>query len=128
MARPAVAILHDILDAAGAIATYTREGREAFAAQVMVRDAVIARLIQIGQAVKDAQATGLKLNALRPDIPWRRIAGMRDRLAHRYWETEADVVWAVVETELPKLVAAVRDMTRTAREPDSPRRRKQRSK
>ena len=121
-------MLHDILDAAGAIDTYTRDGREAFAAQAMVRDAVIARLIQIGQAVKDAQAAGLKLNELRPDIPWRRIAGMRDRLAHRYWETEADVVWAVVETDLPKLVAAVRDMTRTIREPDLPRRRRRRSK
>lgn len=128
MARAAVAILQDILDAAGAIESYTRGGREAFAAEAMVRDAVIARLIQIGQAVKDAQASGVKLHALRPDIPWQRIAGMRDRLAHRYWETEVDVVWAVVETELPKLVAAVREMARTAREPPVIRRRKQRGR
>lgn len=121
-------MLHDILDAASAIDTYTREGREAFAAQAMVRDAVVARLIQIGQAVKDAQAAGLRLNALRPDIPWQRIAGMRDRLAHRYWETEPNVVWTVVETELPKLVAAVQEMTRTAREPVLPGRRKRRPK
>lgn len=128
MARAALAILHDILDAAVAIKTYTRGGREAFTADAMVRDAVIARLIQIGQAVKDAQAAGVKLHALRPDIPWQRIAGMRDRLAHRYWETEANVVWAAVEIELPKLVAAVGEMTRTAGEPRAPRRRKQRSK
>lgn len=128
MARAAPAILHDILEAAGAIAIYTRGGQEIFAADPMVRDAVIARLIQIGQAVKDAQAAGVKLHALRPDIPWQKIAGMRDRLAHRYWETEAKVVWAVVEVELPKLVAAVKEMTRTAGEPRAPRRRMPRSK
>jgi uncharacterized protein with HEPN domain len=126
--RAAAAILQDILDAASAIQIYTRDGREVFAAEAMVRDAVVARLIQIGQAVKDAQSAGIKLHALRPDIPWQRIAGMRDRLAHRYWETEPNLVWAVVETELPKLVAAVQEMTQTAREPGMARRRKQRAK
>lgn len=126
MARAAVAILQDIVDAAQTIAVYTRGGHEAFTADGMVRDAVIARLIQIGQAVKDAQAAGVKLQALRPDIEWQKIAGMRDRLAHRYWEIEADVIWVVVETDLPKLVAAVQEMSRTAREPRArrPRRRK----
>ena len=120
LARPALSILRDILDAVGAIESYTRGGQEAFVADAMARDAVIARLIQIGQAVKDAQAAGVKLDILRPDIPWRKIAAMRDRLAHRYWETEARLLWAVVEVELPKLSAAVAEMSRTAREPAIP--------
>ena len=90
----------------------------------MVRDAVVARLIHIGQAVKDARDAGVELRALRPDIPWQKIAGMRDRLAHRYWEIEREAVWTVIEIDLPKLVAAVREMTRTARAPRRPRRRK----
>jgi uncharacterized protein with HEPN domain len=122
--RAAVAILQDIVDAASAIESYTRGGREAFESDAMVRDAVAMRLIEIGQAVKDAQVAGVKLRALRPDISWQEIAGMRDRLAHRYWQVERDVVWTVVEVELPKLVAAIQDMTRTAREPRRPRRRK----
>ena len=124
MARTAVAILQDIVDAAGAIRTYTRGGRGAFAADAMVRDAVIARLIQIGQAVKDVRAAGAKLDELWPEIPWQKIAGMRDRLAHRYWEIEADLIWAVVNAELPKVVAAVRQLSRAMREPKRRRTRK----
>src|SRR5579859_7180686 len=124
MARRALAMLQDVLDAASAIETYTRGGREAFEADAMVRDAVTARLIHIGQAVKNAREAGVDLRALRPDIPWQKIAGMRDRLAHRYWEIEREAVWTVIEVDLPKLVVAIGEMTRTAREPRRPRRRK----
>ena len=72
----------------------------------MLRDAVVARLIQIGQAVKDAQADGLDLPRLSPDIPWHNIAGMRDRLTHKYWQLDTAIVWVVVERELPRLRTA----------------------
>jgi uncharacterized protein with HEPN domain len=102
--------LHDILEATAAIVAYTSDGKQAFEADPMLRDAVVARLIQIGQAVKDAQSEGLDLRRLQPDIPWRNIAGMRDKLAHRYWTMDIAIVWGVVETELPKLDAAVREL------------------
>jgi len=102
--------LRDVLDATAAIASYTSDGKLAFESNAMLRDAVVARLMQIGQAVKDAQSEGLDLRRLRPDIPWRDIAGMRDRLAHRYWAMDVDIVWGVVETELPKLGAAVQEL------------------
>ena len=73
----------------------------------MLRDAVAARLIQIGQSVKDAQAEGLDLPRLKPEIPWRSIAGMRDRLAHKYWLLDTGIVWAVVRKDLPRLRAAI---------------------
>ena len=68
---------------------------------------VWCRLIQIGQAVKDAQAEGLDLPRLYPDVPWRDIAGMRDRLAHKYWLLDVAIVWAVVKKDLPGLRSAV---------------------
>jgi len=73
----------------------------------MVRDAVCARLMQIGQAVKDAQAEGLDLPGLQPAIPWRSVAGMRDRLAHKYALLDKALIWAVVERELPRLREAI---------------------
>jgi uncharacterized protein with HEPN domain len=73
----------------------------------LIFDAVRARLIEIGEAVK-----GLADEArqLRLDIPWSDIAGMRDTLAHRYFDTSHAVVQATVEQELAPLLAAVHDL------------------
>lgn len=107
MARSAADHLRDVLEAIAAVVDYTRKGRREFDNIPMVRDAVAARLIQIGQSVKDAQAEGLDLARLSPEIPWHSIAGMRDRLAHKYWQQDTAIVWVVVERELPRLRTAV---------------------
>ena len=107
MARAATDHLKDVLEAIAAITAYTRKGKKAFDKDAMLRDAVAARLIQIGQSVKDAQAEGLDLPRLQPEIPWRNIAGMRDRLAHKYWLLDTGIVWAVVRKDLPRLRAAI---------------------
>ncbi|HUQ73466.1 MAG TPA: HepT-like ribonuclease domain-containing protein [Burkholderiales bacterium] len=124
MARAAAAILQDIVDAGDAIRRYTACGHDAFVADEILRDAVIARLIQMGQAVKDIQAAGVKLQELRPEVGWKQIAGLRDRLAHRYWGLEVEPIWTFVETELPKVIAAVRALGRTVSEPKRALRRK----
>lgn len=107
MARSGADHLQDVLDAIQAIERYTKGGRRSFDRSPMARDAVAARLIQISQAVKDAQAEGLDLPELQPAIPWRSIAGMRDRLAHKYALSDPALVWTVVERDLPELRAAV---------------------
>lgn len=115
MARSAADHLRDVLEAIAAIANYTRGGRKAFENDPMQRDAVVARLIQIGQSVKDAEAEGLDLAQLRPDIPWRSIAGMRDRLAHKYWLLDVAIVWAVVKKDLPGVRSAVEEILQPTR-------------
>lgn len=107
MTRKAEDHLQDVLEAVAAITAYTRKGKQAFDKDPMLRDAVAARLIQIGQSVKDAQSEGLDLPRLQPGTPWRNIAGMRDRLAHKYWLLDAAIVWSVVRNDLPKLRKAV---------------------
>ena len=107
MARASSDHLRDVLEAIEAIEAYTRKGRRAFDREAMQRDAVAARLIQIGQAVKDAQAGGLHLARLAPETPWQAIAGMRDRLAHKYWQQDTEIVWSVVARDLPLLRRAI---------------------
>lgn len=70
----------------------------------LVFDAVRVRLIEIGEAVK---ALPEDLQAAEPDIPWNEVAHMRDRLAHRYFDTSHAIVAATVESDLPELESAV---------------------
>ena len=108
MARRPQDHLADVLEAIAKIREYSKGGEEAFRSSSMVRDAVATRLMQIGQAVKDAQDEGLDLDRLAPGVPWRNIAGMRDRFAHKYWNVDHAIVWGVVESELSKLERAAR--------------------
>lgn len=70
----------------------------------LVYDAVRVRLIEIGEAVKGLSAD---LLATEPDLPWAQIAGMRDRLAHRYFDTSHAILQGTVDHDLPVLAAAV---------------------
>ena len=94
-----------ILDAIEVIRGYTTGGREAFLDDPMRRDSVVWRLATIGEAVKELSAES---RAQEPQIPWRRIAGMRDRLIHGYASVDFEIVWEVVEEQLAPLEQAVR--------------------
>jgi len=63
------------------------------------------RLIEIGEAVK---AVPDQLLATEPNLPWAQIAGTRDRLAHRYFDTSHAILAATVAEDLPQLEVAVR--------------------
>jgi len=71
----------DILDAIEAIASYLKRGS---LDDGLVFDAVRLRLIEIGEAVKRISPDVL---AAEHAIPWEDVAGMRDRLTHRYFDT-----------------------------------------
>ena len=103
-----------MIEAVAAIRAYTRGGKRAFMRSGMARDAVIARIMQIGEAVKGAQGAGLDLEKYGPGVPWNQIAGMRDVLSHRYWRTDAKIVWSVIEKDLKPLEAAARKIQRMA--------------
>ena len=69
---------------------------------LMLQDAVIRRLLIIGEASNRIfQNTQQSLSA----IPWRLIKGMRNRLVHEYDDLDLDTIWETVKTSLPILVA-----------------------
>lgn len=92
--------LGHILDAIGLIESYTRSGREEFFTNPLVRDAVLRNLEVIGEAVKNLADA---VRARAPQVPWRRIAGLRDVLVHQYFGVSLPLVWEVVEQDLPEL-------------------------
>ena len=96
--------LGHILEAIQDIQQYASAGRDAFMTDRMRQDALIRKLEVIGEAVKKLSENAKQR---RPEIPWRRIAGMRDRLTHDYFGVDLALVWVAVERELPHLKAAV---------------------
>lgn len=64
------------------------------------QSAVVRQLEIIGEAVKNLSTA---LTQSEPGIPWRQIAGTRDRLIHAYFSVDLDAVWSMVEQDLPAL-------------------------
>ena len=96
--------LEHIRDALHDITTYTNTGRDAFFAEPMRQDATLRKLEVIGQAVKNLSE---KTKSHQPNVAWRQIAGMRDKVIHDYFGVNLEIVWVVVEKDLPKLERAV---------------------
>ena len=87
-------------DAIARILNYTSQGKTYFDQDEKTQDAVVRNLEIIGEAVKNV-SSGLREK--QRDIPWRRLAGMRDKLIHEYFGVNLAIVWEVVEQELPRL-------------------------
>ena len=96
-----------ILESIERIEDYTREGRETFMDSPMAQDAVIRNFEIIGEDVKQIPEF---LKKKCPDVPWRRIAGLRDILIHQYMSVDLEAVWAIVGDDLPEFKQAVTEI------------------
>jgi uncharacterized protein with HEPN domain len=97
------AYLQHIRDAIEDIATYCATDHDSFVGDRMRQDATLRKLAVIGQAVKNLSD---QTKSLQPDIRWKQIAGMRDRVIHDYFGVDPEMC-AVVQSELPRLKVAI---------------------
>ena len=107
--NPDLVYLKHILDAVRKIESYASVGRDVFMKESHWQDAVIRQLEVIGEATK---RLSLELRSDHPDIPWRRIAGMRDVLIHDYMGVDLAAVWEVTQRGLPGLKGRVENILR----------------
>lgn len=63
-------------------------------------DAVIRCIEVIGEAVKNIPS---EIRSNYPSIPWRDIAGMRDKMIHGYFTVDPEAVWLVLKQDIPRL-------------------------
>lgn len=89
------------------IIEYTKVGYDNFMSQSIRQDAVIRQLEIIGEATKNIS---MELRDLYSEIPWRRIAGLRDVLIHDYMGVDLDAVWQITQKEIPKLEKQIKNI------------------
>ena len=106
--------LEHILVAITDVESFTSEGQGGFMADRKTQSAVVRQLEIIGEAVKNLSAAS---TAGEPSVPWRQIAGARDRLIHAYFSVDLGAVWTMVEHDLPSLRENVQRMLDQSRKP-----------
>lgn len=101
--------LQDILSAIGKIEQYTDRGKPAFEQDELIQVWVIYHLQIIGEA---ANALSDSLCSQYSDVPWARVVGFRNVVVHEYFRVDLNLVWAVVERNLPDLKGRVEQILR----------------
>ena len=101
-------LLKDILTALDRIDSYTKDiSFEVFVTDEKTANAVIYNFLVIGEAVKMLPQT---ITDNYPEIPWRQIAGMRDKLTHTYFSTDYELVWKTITVVLPQFRIVIQKM------------------
>jgi uncharacterized protein with HEPN domain len=97
--------LADVVEAVQRIVDYTGElTYEEFLADRKTQDAVLRNLQVMGEAVKKLSAP---VKQAHPNLPWKQMAGMRDKVVHDYFGINYDIVWALAKEEFPALLASL---------------------
>jgi uncharacterized protein with HEPN domain len=77
--------------------------KTSFLADKKTQQAVILNILVVGEAATQIGNEYPEWADLHPDIPWRQMRGMRNRMAHGYFEIDLNVVWDTVQQSLPEL-------------------------
>lgn len=103
--------LRHVLDAISRIEEYTQDiTYENFLNSHLRQDAAIRQIEVIGEAVKKLS---LELKARYEKIPWKDVAGMRDKLIHDYFGVDLDAVWDTAKKDIPRLKNEIREIIET---------------
>jgi len=102
--------IKDILDCIDKIEKYVKGlSFEDFTKNKMVIDAVVRNFEIIGEAAKNISS---EVKARYNKIPWKEMAGMRDKTIHEYFGVDLKIIWKTIKQSLPALKKAIKVILR----------------
>ena len=108
-------LLDHIRECIERIQKYTSGERSVFFESHLVQDAVVRNLQTLAEST---QRLSEEIKDNERGVPWRAIAGFRNILVHGYLGIDLEVVWSVVEKDLPELSSAIERMAGSTRSPE----------
>ncbi|HYQ92210.1 MAG TPA: DUF86 domain-containing protein [Candidatus Competibacteraceae bacterium] len=106
--RDSALLLEDMLRAIRKIERYiTGLEREGFLQDEKTMDSVVRNLEILGEA---ARRLPEDFTARYPNVPWRQIAGLRNRIVHDYFDLDLEIIWQVIHHDLPLLQAQLENL------------------
>ncbi len=106
--RKDTAVVQDMKESIDRIISYTSKIEyDDFLQDYKTQDAVIRNIEILGEAVK---LLSDETKEKYPNIPWKDIAGTRDKLIHDYFGVNIDVVWDIAKNEIPSLSVYLKDI------------------
>ncbi len=106
MLRDYLLFLEDMMTSSEKIVRYTRGlNKDEFLKDEKTYDAVVRNLTVIGEAVKH---TPDKVRERYAQLEWREIAGFRDIAIHEYFGIDEEILWDIIQNEVPSLLAKLR--------------------
>ena len=101
--------LGHMLDAIKLSRGYTRDlSKDEFIADRKTQQTVILNMVVIGEVAAKLINHDPMFAAQHPQIPWQKIRGIRNRLAHGYFDINLDIIWNTVEEAFPELEDQIR--------------------
>ena len=101
MKRRLKLFIEDILESIKLIEKYIRNiSKENLDNNQKLKDSIVRRLEIIGEAVKNIPDNFRKKY---PEVPWKKIAGLRDIIIHTYFSLDLDITWDIIKKDLPDL-------------------------
>ena len=98
--------IQDILDSIKKIQTYTKGvSKDKFTKNSLIVDAVARNLEIIGEASKRVPSD---IKKQIPDIPWKKIVGLRNMLIHEYSGIDKEIIWDILENKLDVLASSLK--------------------
>lgn len=100
--------INDIYNSINEVKEFTKElNFETFLTDKKTSNAVIRSLEVLGESAKKIPNN---MRSKYPDIPWKKMTGMRDKLIHEYFGVDLGIVWKVIKEELPPLKPKIKDI------------------
>lgn len=101
-------LVQDMLDSLRKIEFYTAGmDHSAFLGDAKTIDAVVRNLEVLGEAARQVPDD---FASRHPDVPWRKVAGLRNRIVHDYFGLDLEIIWQIVRHDLPPLKARLEDL------------------